>query len=126
MEVRLVPCGRAEARFVNAEGESVAGHRPGIQIVMTPGAKPFPTPPDRESNEWWADQDFVSNFDRLNYWDRPRTDEEGRCTLPALIPGVTYRLATFDKATSKWVTKEFSVSSGETLQLPQIVLKRDD
>lgn len=124
LEVPLAPCGSATARFVNPEGKPLADYRPGLEIVMTPGARPFPSPPDPESEAWWADQDFVSNFDRLHYWDGPRTDEQGRCAFPALIPGATYHLDVFDKASSKWVDRHFRVAPGETLELPDVVIKR--
>jgi beta-lactamase regulating signal transducer with metallopeptidase domain len=124
MEVRLAPCGTATVRFVDPDGKPVADYRPGLKLVMTPGGRPFPSPPEPESEALWAAEDFVANFDRLHYWDGPRTDEEGRCTLPDLIPGATYQLDEFDKASSKWTGKQFRVDPGEILELPAVVIKR--
>jgi hypothetical protein len=72
--------------------------------------------------ELTSDQDFVSNFDREHYWNKPLTDEQGRCTFPALIPGATYRLFAYDKSGNLF-DKDFSVKSGETLDLGDIVKK---
>ncbi len=126
LEVRLTPCGSATTRFVDTEGKPRVDFEPGLKIVMTPGAGTFRPPRDPESRQWLADEDFVANFDRLNHWSGPRTDAQGRCTFPALIPGANYRLDAFDKATSKWVTNDFSVKPGEALQLPDTVLKRSE
>ena len=124
LQVRFAPCGTATARFVDTQGKPLVEHRPGLKIVMTPGAGTFRRPPGLEDGELLADEDFVANFDRLHYWDGPRirTDGQGRCRFPALIPGATYRLDVFDKATSKWMTKDFSVKSGETVRLPEMTL----
>jgi hypothetical protein len=127
LEVRLAPCGSATARFIDPQGKPLVNFQPGLKIIMTPGLGTFRPPRPGESREWLADEDFVGNFDRLNYWwPGPRTDQQGRCTFPALIPGANYRLDVFDKAASKWVTKDFSVASGETLQLPEMVIKLDE
>jgi len=126
LEVRLTPCGTATTRFVDTEGKPLVDFQPGLKIMMTPGVGTFRPPAGGGGGEWWADEDFVANFDRLNHWDGPRTDQQGRCTFPALIPGATYRLDVFDKAASKWVTQDFSVRSGETLQLSEMVIKRPE
>lgn len=129
LKVRLAPCGTANVRYVDPEGKPVAALGPSLQIVMTPGRHRLGTYPREaiERGEWFADQDFVSNFDRHNYWDGPRTDKEGRVTLPVLIPGATYRVYTLDQASTEalteWEAVDFTVASGETLQLPDMIHK---
>jgi beta-lactamase regulating signal transducer with metallopeptidase domain len=115
--VRLEPCGKAAGRFLGAGGKPLVKYRPSLQMVVTPGAPRYSYPRSAVA----ADEDFVANIDRLHYWDRPLTDAEGRCEFPALIPGATYRLESFGKAKDRAV-EDFTVKSGETLQLPEIKL----
>jgi RNA polymerase sigma factor (sigma-70 family) len=113
LTVRLEPCGRAIARYVDADARPVANHLPTLYVAVTPGRLRFGLGPGL-----WADEDFINNIDRHNYWDGPRTDKEGRVTLPALIPGATYHIARFQDG---WkLHKEFSVKSGETINLGDI------
>ena len=118
--VRLSPCGKAVARFVRPDGKPLAKHSPDLQIVVTPG--PFPGDQKRYRKELSSDQDFVANFDREHYGDEPLTDEGGRCTFPALIPGATYRLHLMNES-GDWDEKDFTVKSGKTLRLPDIVIR---
>ena len=67
----------------------------------------------------WADVDFVGNIDGTNYRPAPKTDEQGRVTLPALIPGAIYRI---DSHKNDKVLKEFSVKPGEQLDLGDIAI----
>ena len=117
--VHLQPCGKAVARFVDRQGKPKVKYRPGLQILVSPG--PFRGDRKRNKKEVSSDQDFVANFDREHYWDEPVTDEEGRCTFPALIPGATYRIDLMNKL-GDWDERDFSVKSGETLRLPDIVV----
>jgi beta-lactamase regulating signal transducer with metallopeptidase domain/protocatechuate 3,4-dioxygenase beta subunit len=127
LEVRLAPCGTATARFIDPQGKPLSNLQPSLKLVMTPGPGGFRRILDLKDDRLWADEDSVANFDRLNYWwPGPRTNQQGRCTFPALIPGANYRLDVFDKAASKWVTKDFSVASGETLQLPEMVINQQE
>jgi hypothetical protein len=64
---------------------------------------------------------WVGAADPLHYGDGPRTDAEGRVTLPALIPGATYRLIQFDGQ-----AKDFTAESGKTLDLKDIPIKQPD
>ena len=68
-----------------------------------------------------ADEDFVANFDRPHYWEGPATDKEGRCRFEVLVPGATYRLAG-GKDGNLVVGAEFSVTSGDTLTLPDVMI----
>jgi RNA polymerase sigma factor (sigma-70 family) len=121
--VKLVPCGQASARFVNQRGEPLANIRPWIEIVVTPG----PYRLDLQAYNkglLTADGQFLANVDRHNYWKGPMTDGQGRCTFPALIPGVTYRIIDFGDQGKPPVKKEFTVESGRTRELGDIAFHR--
>jgi hypothetical protein len=118
--VRLKPCGKAVARFVDMTGKPRVQYEPWLHIVVTPG--PFIGNDKRAKSDLCADEDFVGNFDREHYpIGGIVVDGEGRCTFPALIPGATYRLLIF-RSPGEWDEKDFAVKSGETLQLPDNVL----
>jgi hypothetical protein len=126
--VRLSPCGKAVARFVDPDGKPLVKYEPDLLIIVTSGPssakigdlirhkKAF------DKKEPVSDQDFVANFDREHYWHNLVTDEQGRCTFPALIPGATYRLYVFDKSGDLF-DKDFTVKPGETLDLGDVVKK---
>ena len=122
--VELKPCGEAQARFVDPDGQPHVGFRPGLHLVVTPGEHEH----DYEAakrGELLADADFVSNIDRTNYWPGPETDTQGNVTFPVLIPGATYRLSTFEDGKPK-VLKQFTVESGEQLKLGDIIMHLND
>jgi hypothetical protein len=118
--VVLRPCGQASARFVDSEGKPHVGFDPGLHIVITPG---------EHESDWAAaklgklaaDADFVANVDRANFWPGPKTDEQGRVTFGALIPGATYRLDTY-KDGKPQVLKHFSVEPGEQIDLGEFTI----
>jgi RNA polymerase sigma factor (sigma-70 family) len=120
--VRLVPCGRAKARFVSRAGKPWANIAPWLEIVITPGPHRF----NRKAYQkglLMADGDYLANIDRLNYWHAALTDAQGRITFPALIPGVTYRLVDMGDDNNT-VTKDFRVEAGQTLDLGDVLLRR--
>jgi RNA polymerase sigma factor (sigma-70 family) len=117
--VRLAPCGEATVRLFDADGKPQANRRVVLDLVITPG----PHRLDRkaiEKGELAADEVMVSNFDFRNM---PLTDDEGRVTFPALIPGATYRIVELlDR--DDIVKCEFKAESGKTLKLPDLVRKK--
>src|SRR5262249_26249425 len=118
--VRLAPCGSATLRLLDTEGKPWVKHSANVELVITPGAGSREMP--AKGDAVLADSECLGNLDRLNYWDL-RTDAEGRVTLPALIPGATYRLRRWTGET--WVTdRDFTVESGRTRSLPDLVMKR--
>ncbi len=122
VKVRLEPCGKATARFVDGAGKPLAGHRPMIEIVVTPGAVRYD--PDTSRKELVAaDGDFLANVDRHNYWNGPQTDAAGRITFPALIPGVTYRVLAVTKDANR-LGREFTAVAGKTADLGDIIHTR--
>ena len=120
VEVKLAPCGKATARFLGSDGKPLKEFRPNIEVVITPGA-PHQGVDVFEKGLVVADSQFVSNIDRDNYWPGPKTDDEGRITFPALVPGLTYWIITFEKGYGV-VKKEFTVKSGETVDLKDITI----
>jgi RNA polymerase sigma factor (sigma-70 family) len=138
VEVRLQPCGAADVRFVDANGRPVAGYQPFLYAMV---------PSDREESEEWrvrseekegrpesslllswkgkrrtAQMHELDEFDPDHYRDGPRTDAEGRVTLPSLIPGVRYRMSHYQDVTGAWC--EFEVEPGQKLSLPDVRLNR--
>ncbi len=122
--VVLEPCGTATARFVDPRGKPHPEFWPGLHMIVTPGAHRY----DRaaaERGELSADEDLVSNIDRTNYRQGFETDSQGKVTFPALIPGATYRLTTFEKG-KPVVLKQFTVTPGEQLELGDITIELDN
>jgi protocatechuate 3,4-dioxygenase beta subunit len=110
LTVRLQPCGQAVVRFVDRGGKPVPDFSPEVRVVARPGGKGVD-----------ADSDSVANVDPLNYGGGgPVADAAGRCTLPALIPGVTYRL----NGPGLKAAKEVVVKPGETLDVGNVVVDR--
>ena len=80
--VRLAPCGSATVGFVDAAGRPFKNHRPPLQMIVTPGPDKF-DPDARKTGALLGDMDFVANIDRLNHWQEPPTDSQGRITWRA-------------------------------------------
>jgi hypothetical protein len=64
----------------------------------------------------------LDEFDLCHYQKGPHTDACGRVTLPALIPGVRYRMDHYVDADGGW--REFEAVEGQTLSLPDVTLQR--
>jgi beta-lactamase regulating signal transducer with metallopeptidase domain/protocatechuate 3,4-dioxygenase beta subunit len=128
--VQLQPCGSASVRFVDFEAKPIAGPVPtSLNIVMTPGLGKYYRGLFRNATkgQWLADEDFVANFDRKDYWSPgPVADQDGRCTFPCLVPGASYRLYDNLGHTIHDVAKDFSAKPGERLQLPDLVMERPE
>jgi hypothetical protein len=118
--VRLAPCGSATAQFVDPKGQPLANYQPVLRIVMTPGV--HHSLKSLEQGLLSADEEFVANLDRYYLTSPPRTDAQGRCTLPSLIPGATYRITFLDEADEK--VKEFTVPAGKSVDLGDVVVER--
>jgi RNA polymerase sigma factor (sigma-70 family) len=117
--VHLAPCGSVATRMLDAAGKPMARQHLMLEMIVTPG---FPRFNNKayEAGKLAADSDVVANIDRLNHWDGPLTDAEGRITVPALIPGATYRISDpIDR--ENMIKAEFTAQSGKTLKLPDIV-----
>jgi hypothetical protein len=118
----LRPCGQATARFVDGEGQPLAGFRASLHMVVTPGVAEHDFEAARRG-ELAADSEFVSNIDRTNHWHLPPADKDGRITFPALIPGATYRFTTYDDG-KPTIAREFTVESGQEVDLGEIAIEQ--
>jgi RNA polymerase sigma factor (sigma-70 family) len=126
LTVRLQPCGRAKARFVGPDGQTIAKHMPMFEFVMTPGPN-YMSQTERDKAELSADAEFLANVDHKHYRDLPRTDAEGRFTMVSLIPGALYRINDMSKVNDVTkgiqVRKDFTVKPGETVDLGDILIE---
>lgn len=122
-QVVLEPCGQAALRFVDGQGQPIPKHDALVELVATPGVSRF----DRqamEAGQLAADTVMISNMDRSTY-GAVATGEDGRLTLPALIPEATYRVSTFRDGGYR-IAKEFAARSGESLELGDVVVVRNE
>jgi protocatechuate 3,4-dioxygenase beta subunit len=116
--VKLVPCGRAAARYLDGKGRPMADYQVAPDIVITPGASGDYTDAVKKG-QLLADAGSLTNLDRQNYWGRINTDAKGQVIFPALIPGATYRVMRFEN--DYFVPhKEFKAESGKTIDLGDV------
>jgi RNA polymerase sigma factor (sigma-70 family) len=115
LTVRLEPCGAANVRFLDAAGMPLEGHWAEVEMVLTPGPYRY-DPKGYESGLLAADAVNLANVHRGGYqMDKARTDAQGRITLEALVPGVTYRVIANGR-----VVREFTVRPGATVDLKAV------
>lgn len=117
--VTLLPCGQASATIIDDSGKPMVGYFPWLDMVLTPGPDRFETAADAPG-VLAGDTAYVLNIDRTNYQNATNSDEQGRITYPALIPGGRYRIITYEKGIAINL-KEFVAESGKTLELGKIV-----
>jgi hypothetical protein len=125
--VRLEPCGTARARLVASDGKPLGRYdaRALASMVVTPG--PLALGRQAKDGPLFAEEAGVMPLDPVNYGNDFQSDAEGRLTLPALIPGATYRIEDFTPAFGGGepaIRKEFTVKPGETLDLGDILIAR--
>jgi RNA polymerase sigma factor (sigma-70 family) len=110
--VRMEPCGAAKARFVTAAGQPVEGRWGNVEMLLAPGPSYLEMAAQKAPA---ADAVSLANIYRGSYQLKDfRTDAQGRITCLGLVPGVTYRLE----------KRDFTVRSGETLDVGDIVVDR--
>jgi RNA polymerase sigma factor (sigma-70 family) len=126
--VRLEPFGAARARLVDLAGKPAPRSRDGSTIttlVVTPG--PSLESEDRaDQDRLAADEAVLARFDPIHHEKPPGSDDRGQLTVPSLIPGATYRIydGTAGAPGSSSLRKEFTVRSGETVDLGDIRIER--
>jgi RNA polymerase sigma factor (sigma-70 family) len=128
LTVRLQPCGTAQARLVDTKGQPVAGYRAQYLILMTvtPGSFRGSRDP-ADANRPFADADYLTRIDSINYRNEPTSDAQGRIEFPALIPGATYRISNRSQAgqaSRPPLQQNFTVKPGETIDLGDIVVEK--
>jgi hypothetical protein len=118
LTVKLQRCGSATARFLNKEGKPREGYWPSVEMVVTPGPHQF----DFKASEKGilaADAVNLANVYRGSYqMNGFRTDAKGKITLSSLVPGVTYRIVSYNQ--QPIVVREFTVKPGQTLDLKDL------
>ena len=116
--VHLQPCGKAVARFVDREGKPQAQQSSSATFVLSPKRR---SAAGGDSRDVWADTECMAYMDFERHGHDHRTDDNGKVTFPTLIPGAAYQFGLFNKCRES-DDKVFSVRSGETLQVPDIVV----
>jgi hypothetical protein len=126
--VRLEPCGSARVRCVDKQGKPVANLRFTACVVLAPGslfAASVLSPKDDKELE--GDWGFWMNYHFKRAWE-PETNAQGYTTFSGLVPGATYWITAWDRGDFDFKTgnqrEEFRVKAGETLELPDYVVKR--
>jgi RNA polymerase sigma factor (sigma-70 family) len=119
--VRLEACGTARARFVDDKGKPLAEYQPNLLLLLPPGPHPVPDGLTDRAQRGLRSRIALGadQLDPRRYQKGPATDAGGRATLPGLIPGATYRLLL-----SGGKTRDFSVRSGEPLDLGELTAVR--
>ncbi len=128
--VRLQPCGAARGRLVDRAGKPVPRSRDTYGshmtlMAVTPG--PHRLSQDQTGQDRLAaDQDFVARFDPLHYRKGLVSDDQGQLSLPALVPGAVYRIydSTMGDDAGPQLRKEFTVKTGEVLDLGDILIEK--
>jgi hypothetical protein len=93
-----------------------------ITMVATPGSPHRSI--EKATGVLPADEGELTEVDPINYETEPVPDARGRITLPALIPGATYRITDYTMfrpgRTGPEIRKEFTVTPGQKLELGDI------
>jgi RNA polymerase sigma factor (sigma-70 family) len=127
--VRLAPCGAAVVRLIDPQGRPLANflvnqdRRLLALNLLATAAWPF----DSGKGISQAEPLHPLRLETTLHWALPdkdlRTDARGRLTFAPLIPGARYRLNIWEGNDDR-LEKEFKVTAGQTLDLPDITLKQ--
>jgi hypothetical protein len=118
--VRLQPCGKAVARFVNSEGRPLPKLRPLPSIVLSPDR--FDIVDGQPRRAVWADRVYMIDRDEMRDSPDRITDKDGRFTFRTLIPEAPYGIGVLNHSLQDY-DRSFSVKSGETVQLGDVKVR---
>lgn len=117
MTVRLAPCGRARAGFVDAQGKPLANYWPVLSTLLArPGEPTDQIKLTFSDSLTSAEAVWVGHSDPKHTKD-VHTDTRGDAEFPLLIPGAVYRLSRGGDA-----FRDFRVESGKELDLGKVVI----
>jgi hypothetical protein len=125
LTARLQPCGSASVRIVNRKGKPIKSNRTFLYVEFAPGTimtANFLS--DKDDHDLESDWGLWGNYHFKREWE-PAPDADGRTTFSGLVPGLTYAVSTFDgyEPLKGQPKMEFQVKPGETLALPDFVIK---
>jgi hypothetical protein len=118
--IRLAPCGTAEVRLVDAADRPLAGQRPRVYLRLDCD-RPAEEPASRQR----PDTIFQSWIDPSHYLPGPATDTAGTVSLPALVPGLDYKVSFLIDGRDRG-TETFQVAPGQTTRPPAVVVPADE
>jgi hypothetical protein len=123
LTVRLAPCGSVEVRFVDKHGKP-AKAEPAVELLVTPARGKV----KEEAVLLASPLGRILVVGLQGKGERPAPalvpNAEGRLTIPALIPGATYRLRGYDRRDQGVILyeREFTAESGKTRRLADVVV----
>ena len=120
LNIALEKCGSVSRRYVDAKQNPVAGYRPEFVAVQM-SFLPEDSFQGKTSNDQFVNFNaiIVDLFEDRN-GSNVMSDENGRLTYPALIPGAIYGWSSFPFPSDRpWNLK---VAAGEHLDLPDVVI----
>jgi hypothetical protein len=105
---------------VDTKGKPLAGYRPLLWLSLP--QRPYSSASELEKllMRFFYSYDAVwaGHADARHHGSGPKTDARGQVTIPALIPGATYRVALFGGK-----EKVFRVKAGETVNLADLTVQ---
>ncbi len=120
--LQLLPCGSAKLRVVDDSGAPRTDYEPRLHLVVTPGA---PATHRIEANQpFWSDTILWQNvfWNTVDYEKALKTDGDGQVVIDNLIPGATYTIGFVNKKGSWDEGFEFTVQSGQTTDVGNVVI----
>ena len=120
--IKLLPCGAAKFRFVNDRGEPLADYQPQIHLIFKAGAPAtYFIVPDQPL---WSDTIIWVNVIRPRKLSK--ADDDGNVVVDGLIPGADYNLYFVNKE-GRWDEGyQFTIRTGETTDVGEVVLHERD